>query len=47
RLRWCIVSDVAVTWEQLEMFEKPPAVDSPIGKRVKIQRDRPTLFDDL
>lgn len=20
RLRWCVVSDVAVTWEQLEMF---------------------------
>ena len=21
RLKWCVVSDVAVTWEQLEMFE--------------------------
>jgi hypothetical protein len=21
RLRWCVVSDVAVTWEQLEMFD--------------------------
>jgi hypothetical protein len=47
RLRWCIVSDVAVTWEQLEMFEKPPAVDAPVGKHIKIQRDRPTLFDDI
>ena len=23
RLRWCTVSDVAVTWEQLEMFDTP------------------------
>lgn len=23
RLRWCAVSDVAVTWEQLEMFGEP------------------------
>ena len=21
RLRWCVVSDVAITWEQLEMFD--------------------------
>ena len=21
RLRWCVVSEVAVTWEQLEMFD--------------------------
>ena len=21
RLRWCVVTDVAVTWEQLELFE--------------------------
>lgn len=21
RLRWCVVSDVAITWEQLELFE--------------------------
>ena len=26
RLRWCVVSDVAVTWEQLEMFEADPSV---------------------
>ncbi len=24
RLRWCVVSDVAVTWEQLEMFGSDP-----------------------
>lgn len=24
RLRWCVVSDVAVTWEQLEMFGPEP-----------------------
>ena len=24
RLRWCVVSDVAVTWEQLEMFGTDP-----------------------
>jgi len=24
RLRWCVVSDVAVTWEQLEMFGPDP-----------------------
>ena len=46
RLRWCVVSDVAVTWEQLELFEKPPDVDAPVGPRVRIRRDRPTLFDD-
>ncbi len=47
RLRWQTVSDVAITWEQLELFEKPPEVDAPTGKRVRIQRDHPTLFDDL
>jgi hypothetical protein len=25
RLRWCVVSDVAVTWEQLEMFGTDPS----------------------
>jgi hypothetical protein len=24
RLRWCIVSDVAITWEQLELFAAAP-----------------------
>lgn len=46
RLRWQLVSDVAITWEQLELFEKPPSVESPTGKRVRIHRDHPTLFDD-
>ena len=47
RLRWQLVSDVAITWEQLELFEAPPAVDAPPGPRVTIRRDHPTLFDDL
>lgn len=26
RLRWCVVSEVAITWEQLELFDTgPPA----------------------
>ncbi|MEM9038575.1 MAG: hypothetical protein AAGD33_01640 [Actinomycetota bacterium] len=46
RLRWQTVSDVAITWEQLELFEKPPEPeDSEPGRRVTIRRDQPTLFD--
>lgn len=46
RLRWQLVSDVAITWEQLELFEKAP--ESPVepGPRVTIRRNHPTLFDD-
>jgi len=47
RLRWQLVSDVAITWEQLELFEKPPAVEAPTGKHITIKRDHPTLFDEL
>lgn len=47
RLRWQIVSDVAITWEQLELFEKPPTVEAPTGKHVTITRDQPTLFDEI
>lgn len=46
RLRWCVVSDVAITWEQLELFEAAPAVEPVTGRRVRIKRDRPTLFDN-
>lgn len=46
RLRWQFVSDVAITWEQLELFETPPpAVDLP-GRRVVIRRDQPRLSDE-
>lgn len=47
RLRWQVVSDVAITWEQLELFEAAPDAEQPTGRRVRIQRrDRPpTLFD--
>ena len=27
RLRWSLVSDVAVTWEQLELFDESPSID--------------------
>ncbi|MEL6892807.1 MAG: hypothetical protein AAFP84_14515 [Actinomycetota bacterium] len=47
RLRWQLVSDVAITWEQLELFEQPPAAEAPTGKRVVIRRDHPTLFDEI
>ncbi len=47
RLRWQLVSDVAITWEQLELFERPPSAPAPTGRRVHITRDHPTLFDDL
>ncbi len=46
RLSWQIVSDVAITWEQLELFEKPPESGVEPGPRVTIRRDQPTLFDD-
>ena len=44
--RWQVVSDVAITWEQLELFEwAPEPVEQP-GRRVRIRRNQPTLFDD-
>lgn len=46
RLKWQLVSDVAITWEQLELFEKPPEPPPASGRRVKISRNQPTLFDD-
>ncbi len=46
RLRWQVVSDVAITWEQLELFEiAPEPVDGP-GRRIRIRRNHPTLFDE-
>jgi hypothetical protein len=45
RLRWQLVSDVAITWEQLELFEKAPEPDEHSGRRVRIERTHPTLFD--
>lgn len=45
RLRWQLVSDVAITWEQLELFEKPPEPDARPRRRVHIDRSLPTLFD--
>ena len=46
RLRWQLVSDVAITWEQLELFEAAPENTDEPGRRVKIRRNQPTLFDD-
>jgi hypothetical protein len=46
RLRWQLVSDVAITWEQLELFEPAPEPVEQPGPRVKIRRNEPTLFDD-
>lgn len=46
RLRWQLVSDVAITWEQLELFETPPSIEAPTGPHVTITRNQPTLFDD-
>jgi hypothetical protein len=37
RLRWQVVSDVAITWEQLELFEGAPEPTEQPGKRVKIE----------
>lgn len=45
RLCWQLVSDVAITWEQLELFEAAPEPEEQPGKRVKIERNQPTLFD--
>ena len=46
RLRWQIVSEVAITWEQLELFESPPEPSEQPGRRIRIRRNHPTLFDD-
>ena len=46
RLRWQLVSDVAITWEQLELFETPPEVSVEPGPHVRIRRNQPTLFDE-
>lgn len=46
RLRWQIVSNVAITWEQLELFEVAPEPVEPPGPRVSIRRNEPTLFDE-
>jgi len=46
RLRWRVVSDVAITWEQLELFEAAPEPTERPGRRVTIRRNAPTLFDD-
>lgn len=45
RLKWRVVSDVAITWEQLELFESAPEPDEPVGRHVTIKRSHPTLFD--
>lgn len=46
RLRWQVVSEVAITWEQLELFEAAPEPDHGPGRRITIRRNEPTLFDD-
>lgn len=46
RLRWQLVSDVAITWEQLELFESGPERTTEPGQRVTIRRSEPTLFND-
>lgn len=46
RLRWQVVSDVAITWEQLELFEAAPEPMAEPGPRIKIRRNQPTLFDE-
>lgn len=46
RLRWQTVSDVAITWEQLELFEKAPEPADQPGPHVTIRRIQPTLFDE-
>jgi hypothetical protein len=46
RLRWQVVSDVAITWEQLELFQKPPEQTTEVGSRVTIRRSQPRLFDE-
>jgi len=46
RLRWQVVSNVAITWEQLELFEPSPEPTEQPGRRIRIRRNEPTLFDD-
>ncbi len=46
RLRWRVMSDVAITWEQLELFEATPEPTERPGHRVRIRRNQPTLFDE-
>ena len=46
RLRWQVVSDVAITWEQLELFEAAPEPVEQPGRHIRIRRNQPTLFDD-
>ncbi|WP_040492846.1 hypothetical protein [Ilumatobacter nonamiensis] len=46
RLRWQLVSEVAITWEQLELFEAAPEPVERPGRRVTIRRNEPKLFDD-
>lgn len=46
RLRWQIVSDVAITWEQLELFESPPDASASPGPHVSIRRNHPRRFDE-
>ena len=45
RLRWQVVSDVAITWEQLELFEAAPEPADAPGPRIRIERAEPRLFD--
>ena len=45
RLRWQVVSDVAITWEQLELFEKAPEPELGPVRHVRIERKHPRLFD--
>lgn len=47
RLRWRVVSDVAITWEQLELFEPTPEPPPSSGRIVHRRRTDvpPTLFD--
>ncbi|MEP1124121.1 MAG: hypothetical protein ABJH68_09565 [Ilumatobacter sp.] len=45
RLTWQVVSDVAITWEQLELFEPVPEPTDAPGPPTRIRRSRPKLFD--
>ena len=45
RLRWRTLSEVAITWEQLELFEAAPDPEVGPKRRVAITRREPTLFD--
>lgn len=46
RLKWQVVSDVAVTWEQLELFETAPEPTEEPGPHARIRRSRPTVVDE-